>query len=95
MTNQHPDLKYAAWTMVPEHVRQPLRDYLERSRPVGDFLTAVLSNDLGEAARRADAVNRVYLADIALFLTYHAPSAAWGSPEKVAAWLAAGEDGGS
>jgi hypothetical protein len=48
----------------------------------------VLANDLAEACHRADPISRHYLHELVLFLTCYAPRPAWGSREKVAAWLA-------
>jgi hypothetical protein len=57
-------------------------------RPTGSFLRAILENDLREACVRADVVNRYELATIVLWLHHYVTSTAWGSPEKVTAWLA-------
>jgi hypothetical protein len=76
--------------MVPEPLHDGIEQYIERGRPSGDFLTAIYGGDLFAAATRADQVNRHYLRDIALFLFWHAPSAAIGSPEKVEAWVERG-----
>ncbi len=80
------------WDLIPPHMREHIRAYVEDCRPVGHFLMALLSNDLVQAALRADDENRVALADWAGFLYEYAPSNCWGSPEVVAAWLAAGDD---
>ena len=52
----------------------------------GDFLTAVLKNDLKEAIARADDINRDRLRNYVQFLYNEAPNQCWGSPEKVKAW---------
>ena len=44
---------------IPEHMLQSLNLYVKKGVPVGDFLTAVLSNDLFEAVGRADNDNNV------------------------------------
>jgi hypothetical protein len=76
------------WALIPERMRAPLRLYVEEHRPVGDFLTAVLSNDLRGAVSRADDDNIARLPDFSNFLQWYCPSLCWGSPEKVRAWLA-------
>ena len=53
----------------------------------GSFLTAVLENDLVGAFGRADDHNIKILDRYARFLYWDIPSPAWGSPEKVKAWL--------
>ena len=75
-------------TSVPVSLHAGLIEYFVARRPTGDFLRACLGNDLGQAATRADPWNRRHLGDIGCFLTYYAPSAAWGSPAAVDAWLA-------
>jgi hypothetical protein len=76
---------------IPFHLWEGLVEYLSDRRPVGGFLTAVLSNDLTTASVRADPMVREHLVDVVLFLVNYAPADAWGSERKVAAWLAAPE----
>jgi hypothetical protein len=73
--------------MVPEHLHNGIARYVSEGRPTGDFLRAVLENDLAAAAQRADMINRPRLVEIALFVTWHVPSTCWGSPEIVRAWV--------
>lgn len=79
------------WDQVPPHMRDPIRAYVEERRPVGHFLTALLSNDLTNAVLRADDENRSALVDWVGFLYEYAPSNCWGSPAAVRAWLAGDE----
>lgn len=72
---------------IPEHMLDRLRAYIETGCPVGDFLTAVLCNDLREACSRADDHNVRNLAAYVVYLYNEAPSPCWGSPEKHAAWI--------
>lgn len=78
------------WLLIPEHCRDGLDAYLGEGRPVGHFLTAVLSNDLAAAAGRADDENRPRLADYVRFLYSYAPAGSWGSPKAVKDWIARG-----
>jgi hypothetical protein len=73
---------------VPRSLHNGLIEYFAVRRPTGSFLHAVLENNLLEAAQRADPHNRFCLAEIVLFLYHNCPERAWGSPAKVAAWLA-------
>jgi hypothetical protein len=73
---------------VPDHLHEGLVEYLADRRPTGRFLMAVLSNDLIEAATRADPFNRAHLADIVLFLLNYAPANSFGSEQRVSDWLA-------
>lgn len=72
---------------IPNHMHEGLRSYIEHHVPPGGFLRAVLENDLKEACGAADEKNQKALYSYILFLYNHAPSACWGSPDKVAEWL--------
>jgi hypothetical protein len=69
----------------------PLKDkidaYVQQRMPVGNFLFALLSNDLKEAVGRADDTNVRLLREYVIYLYNEIPAACWGSPEKVDAWL--------
>jgi hypothetical protein len=67
---------------------ESLRGYLEHGRPVGSFLTAVLSNDLKRAVAKADDVNLPLLPAYVSYLYDHAPYASWGSEQAVETWIA-------
>lgn len=73
---------------IPAHMREGLIEFICTGRPTGDFLAAVLSNDLKEACRYADDFNKHRLFDYVTFLYNHAPVAAWGSPKKMHEWTA-------
>lgn len=74
---------------IPFHCREGAEAYILTGRRTGDFLTAVFSNNLVEAAGRADDVNQRSLFQYASLL-YNAPAACWGSLEEVKAWTAIG-----
>lgn len=78
--------------LVPEHLRAGLMAHVMTGRPVGGFLTAVLSNDLLEAVNRADDQSFPALPKIMKFLYNYTPGPCWGSREKVDAWR---KNGGS
>ena len=75
---------------VPEHCGDGLLAYLRHGQQPGHFLMAVLSNDLTEACGRADEENRPLLYEYVYLLYNYAPTEAWGSPEKVRAWIERG-----
>lgn len=75
-----------AHTLSAEKIA-PLKAYVDHGRQPGDFLLAVLSNDLTAACGRADVSNRRLLPEYIEFLYNYAPSNSWGSPAKVIAWL--------
>ena len=72
--------------MKPETLKG-LMEYLHQKRPPGDFLRAVLENDLRMAFHRADSENKKDLEQIVVWCLWELPSNSWGSPEKVADWL--------
>jgi hypothetical protein len=60
--------------------------WIEDAIPPGNFLTAVLSNDLCEACGRADDTNQTLLFAYISWLYSQAPGGCWGSPERFQAW---------
>ncbi len=81
------------YDQLPEHMREVARDYVERHRRPGDFLAAVLSNDLTGAFSKADVRNIVAMRAWASWLYNEAPAAAWGSKAVVDAWVKEDTDG--
>lgn len=76
------------YDLAPNNLGASFKHYIEHGIPPGGFLRAVLENDLREAFGRADQYNRECLFEIVGWLYNESPSTCWGSPEKVAAWLA-------
>ncbi len=72
---------------IPDYMRESLLSYVDDHIPAGNFLTAVLENSLSRAISCADDSNMRNIPAYGNFLYNYAPSACWGSPEKVAAWL--------
>lgn len=81
----------AGMHFVPRHMQEAVATWFIRRKPVGDFLTALLSNDLRGAVLKADDVNLAALRDWMLFLANHAPAGSFGSPQAVKDWLASGD----
>jgi len=77
---------------VEPRIREALDRYVQRRIPTGDFLQAVLENNLAQSFGRADNQNRANLYDIVCYCYNEIPSACWGSPEKVRAWLRGSHD---
>lgn len=71
---------------IPERMAPALDGWISQGKLPGEFLQAVLRNDLKEAVGRADPENLVALPAYIGFLYNEAPGACWGSPEKVQAW---------
>lgn len=81
-------LEKANWSLIPAHCRDGLIGYIMHGHEPGDFLRAVLENDLKGAVSRADAANRASIANYVAFLYNYAPTPCWGSAERVHAWIA-------
>ncbi len=79
------------YDLLPNHA-DSFERYIERRCPFGHFLTAVVENDLFEACNRADAENRLLLAEYVKWLYNYAPTGCYGSREKVEAWLKREDD---
>ena len=77
---------------ISDHMLDSLRKYINFGCPVGDFLTAVLENNLSEACGRADDDNIENLPAYVAFIYNEAPSPCWGSSDKVRAWIKKFED---
>ena len=73
--------------VIPEHCREGLIRYVAHGLPPGNFLLAVLSNDLREAFACADRENSAAMGAWVGFLYNHCPGLCWGSPEKVKDWI--------
>ena len=74
----------------PVGLRGGLQRWVEIGMMPGDFVTAVLENDLTEAALRADHKNVMYLGEIAKVAYFELPRGCRGSPEIVREWQASG-----
>lgn len=75
------------YSRIKQSTLDSLQRYAEHHIPTGDFLHAVLANDLRDAFGRADEENCEALFHIAAYCYNEMPGASWGSPEKVQAWL--------
>ena len=75
---------------LPPHLQGGVRRYIEKGIPPGDFLTAVITNDLFLAIGHADDTSLAALRDIVRFFYNEVPSKCWGTPEKMKTWIKAG-----
>lgn len=75
---------------LPRTMWMSLAEYIVQGHPVGDFLAAVLSNDLTKAVTKADAMNLPRLPDYVAFLNNVAPVGCFGSPAAFNEWLRTG-----
>lgn len=72
---------------IPDHLLGGLERYLEYGDRPGDFLRAVLENDLRGAFQFGDQASREALDSLVLLLENHVRSDCWGSPETVEQWM--------
>lgn len=68
-------------------IQEALERFVQQRVPLGDFLTAVLENDLMGAMGRADTDNLQNLPAICAYVYNEMPSPCHGSRAKVEAWL--------
>ena len=74
---------------MPEYMHGGIIRFYENGIPPGDFLTAVIDNDLQEAAVRADSTNIERLKNYVMWFYNYAPSGTWGFPGATDTWCAA------
>lgn len=72
---------------VPPLLTQALGRYVDQGVPTGDFLNAVLENNLKMAYWLADPNSRAAIPHLIQWLHWEAPPQCHGSPEKVQAWI--------
>ncbi len=77
---------------IPDLVLRGLTNYVNYGVPVGDFLTAVLENDLSGAVAHADPESLAAIKPLVVLLFNEAPSRCWRHPDRVAAWLRMGTE---
>ena len=75
-------------TVPVAYMESGLRRYFEERQDVGDFLTALLCNNLRETLACADDENAQRIPEWVRWLYNHAPAGSWGSRENYKAWLA-------
>jgi len=77
---------------IPPRMMGGLQRYIENHIPPGEFLKAVIKNDLSAAVDRADEENLHNIPAYVGFLYNQAPSACWGSKENFEYWLSLAKD---
>lgn len=77
-----------AYPQIPQRMTDALARYIFDRIPTGDFLRAVLENDLRKAVGYADAENLALLPTYAQIVHALAAHGAAGSPAAVQKWLA-------
>lgn len=72
---------------LPPRMMGAIERYVNQGIPPGDFLTAVICNDLFEAVGRADEENMANLPAYVAYFYNEVTGACWGSRERMAAWM--------
>jgi hypothetical protein len=75
---------------IPELTLATIERYVQRGIPMGDFLQAVVANDLREAIGRADGGNMRALKQIVQVFYNYCPGNCWGTREVYKAWVERG-----
>lgn len=75
------------YNLLPEHIRGGTKRYIEQGILPGDFLQAVICNNLRESFAQADDININRMFDIVSFFYNEAPSLCWGSKETMKNWI--------
>lgn len=74
------------YEMLPEHMREGTKHYIEEGKIPGRFLTAIFENNLVLAFCKADHINELAMKIWASFIYNEAPRSCWGSPAIITAW---------
>jgi|SRR5579863_159924 len=77
------------YSLIPGRIRGALHRYVEHHIPTGDFLRAVLENDLKNAFALADDDCLAALFHIVAFCYNEIPGPCWGSKEAFREWVGA------
>ncbi len=75
---------------IPRRMMDGIRRYVDQGIPPGDFLQAVICNDLVAAVSRADDENIRNLPAFVGYFYNEVPGPCWGSPQKMEAWIEKG-----
>ena len=72
--------------MIPAHMREGMLAWIENGILPGQFLQAVLKNNLLMAFLNADCINKRKMETYLEYLWKYAPEDCWGSKENVRKW---------
>lgn len=73
--------------MIDKRIKNMIDNYVNNGWNPGDFLTAVLANDLMASFSRADKNNISNMLHIVRYVYNHVPMGACGSYQKVKEWI--------
>ena len=72
---------------IPERMMGGIRRYIEHGIKPGEFLTAVICNNLSDAVGKADEENMRNLPAYAAYFYNYADLRCWKSRENMEAWI--------
>jgi len=72
---------------LAEDTQETIDNYIENGIPTGDFLRAVINNDLREACGRADDHNMWIIPVIVAYLYNECPAGCWGRSDSWERWI--------
>ena len=78
---------------IPDRMMPGIKRYIEHGIKPGNFLTAVICNDLSKACGQADNENLANLSAYPCYFYNEAPSNCWGSTDKMEKWIAKFKEG--
>ena len=73
---------------IPERMMPGIKRYVEHGSKPGEFLTAIICNDLSSAVAQADNENMQNMPAFVSYFYNECPLSCWGSPHKMEAWIA-------
>lgn len=73
---------------IPERMLHSIRNWIDHAVVPGQFLTAIIENNLKEAVGYADDENFRNISAYVGYFYNEAPMACWGSPENMKQWIA-------
>lgn len=79
--------KRAEYPGVPDHLFGSVKAYVLDGQPMGQFLTAVASNNLHMSIERGDAEAIAALRPLILLFYNECPHMCWGSRKAVDEWI--------
>ena len=75
---------------IPDLTRGSINRYVEKGIAPGDFMTGMLTNNLGKVCWHADTANQKAICAIYKFLYNQVPGGCWGDRLKFQEWCAKG-----
>ena len=72
---------------IPDRMMESIKRYIEHGIKPGDFLSAIISNDLREAVGRADDENIKNIPAYVSYFYMEAPASCWGSFKNMQNWI--------